>query len=81
MSASQDTVLALESLASFSAALPRSSTSDLRVSVSDPLGVQVFSVTPSNRLLLQTREVHQLPAQVYARAEGDGCALVQVSGT
>ncbi|XP_043217950.1 pregnancy zone protein-like isoform X6 [Amphibalanus amphitrite] len=73
----QDTVLALEALASFSAALPRSATSELRVRVSEPLGAEEFRITPANQLLVQTRQLDRLPARVFARAEGDGCALVQ----
>ena len=71
---------ALEALAVFSAALPRSSLSNLRLTVSDGYRLDdVISVTPANRLLLQTRDVTRVPGDVRVRAEGTGCALVQVS--
>ena len=71
---------ALEALAAFSAALPSSSLSNLRLTVSDGYRLDdVISVTPTNRLLLQTRDVTRVPGSVRVRAEGTGCALAQVS--
>ncbi|XP_037069499.1 alpha-1-inhibitor 3-like, partial [Pollicipes pollicipes] len=74
----QDTVLALEALAAFSADLPRSSSADLRVHVSDDGSLNdVISVTADSLLLMQTRDVTLLPGHVQVRAQGTGCALVQ----
>lgn len=74
----QDTVLALEALAVFSAGLPRSGDANLQVRVADGYGVgDVMSVTPDNRLVTQRHDVTQLPGQVRVTAEGTGCALVQ----
>ncbi|XP_037082580.1 alpha-2-macroglobulin-like [Pollicipes pollicipes] len=76
----QDTVLALEALAAFSADLLGSSSTDLRVRVSDDGSLNdVINVTADNLLLMQTRDVTLLPGHVHVRAQGTGCALVQAS--
>ncbi|XP_037082422.1 uncharacterized protein LOC119103080 [Pollicipes pollicipes] len=73
-------VLALEALAVFSADLPRLSSADLRVHVSDDSSLNdIISVTADNQLLMQTRDITLL--QVTSTSEpGHRLRLVQVSG-
>ncbi|NXG17230.1 A2ML1 protein, partial [Grallaria varia] len=77
----QDTVVALQALAKY-AALTFGSDGDssLTVTVTSPAGTtQDFVLDHSTRLVLRQEALHQLPGEYGLRAQGQGCALVQVT--
>ncbi|NWS36404.1 A2ML1 protein, partial [Polioptila caerulea] len=75
----QDTVVALQALAKY-AALTHGSNGDITVTVTSPTGtVQDFVLDSSNRLVLQRAALPELPGTYRLRAQGQGCALAQVT--
>ncbi|NXL46178.1 A2ML1 protein, partial [Podilymbus podiceps] len=75
----QDTVVALQALAKYSA-LTFSSNGDFTVTVTSPTGTaRDFVLHNDNRLVLQRAALHELPGTYGVRARGQGCALVQVT--
>ena len=75
----QDTVVALQALAKYSAAT-YSPASTVAVTVTAPSGQKTsFTINQSNRLLVQESSLQAVPADYKVRAEGQGCVLVQVS--
>ncbi|NXF78881.1 A2ML1 protein, partial [Sclerurus mexicanus] len=76
----QDTVVALQALAKYATLTFNSNGGSLTVTVTSPGGsTQDFLLDPSNRLVLQQEELHQLPGAYGLRAHGEGCALVQMT--
>ncbi|NWR94274.1 A2ML1 protein, partial [Furnarius figulus] len=76
----QDTVVALQALAKYAALTFDSNGGSLAVTVTSPGGsTQDFVLDPSNRLVLQREELHQLPGLYGLQAHGKGCALVQMT--
>ncbi|NWI68261.1 A2ML1 protein, partial [Todus mexicanus] len=75
----QDTVVALQALAKY-AALTYSANGDFTVTVTSPTGTtRDFELHNSNRLVLQRAALPELPGLYGVRAQGQGCALVQVT--
>ncbi|NXA74128.1 A2ML1 protein, partial [Thryothorus ludovicianus] len=75
----QDTVVALQALAKY-AALTYGNNGDITVTVTSPTGtVQGFVLDSSNRLVLQRAALPELPGTYRLRAQGQGCALTQVT--
>ncbi|GBO03086.1 Alpha-2-macroglobulin [Araneus ventricosus] len=74
----QDTVIALQALAQYSA-LQSSNPLDIGLVVESDELVQGFKVDDDNKLLTQTARIPVLPAVVDLQAVGDGCALLQFS--
>ncbi|KAI4891386.1 hypothetical protein NFI96_008667, partial [Prochilodus magdalenae] len=73
----QDTVVALQALAKYSAAT-YSPASTVAVTVTAPSGQKTsFTINQSNRLLVQESSLQTVPADYKVRAEGQGCVLVQ----
>ncbi|XP_052418460.1 alpha-2-macroglobulin-like protein 1 [Carassius gibelio] len=76
-SSTQDTVVALQALAKYSAATynPEGSVS---VTVTSPSGQRnQFTVNQDNRLLYQERQLQETTGTYKLRAEGKGCVFVQ----
>ncbi|XP_055938471.1 pregnancy zone protein-like isoform X2 [Argiope bruennichi] len=74
----QDTVIALQALAQYSA-LQSTSPVDIGLVVESDELVKGFKVDEDNKLLTQRIQIPLLPAVVDLQAVGDGCALVQFS--
>ncbi|XP_066499224.1 alpha-2-macroglobulin-like protein 1 [Hoplias malabaricus] len=75
-SSTQDTVVAMEALAKYSAAT-YSPAGSVTVTVSCPTGQKTFSINQSNRLLLQEASLPDVPGQYRIKAEGQGCVFAQ----
>lgn len=75
----QDTVVALQALAEYSA-LIFGGTTNIKVTVilSPPCEIFELSITHENRLVLQEQEIEVFPSFVQIAATGEGCALVKV---
>lgn len=74
----QDTVVALQALAKYSAAVfnPEGS---IAVTVTSPSGQRnQFTVNRNNRLLYQEKQLTETTGTYKLRAEGKGCVFVQV---
>ncbi|XP_034557118.1 alpha-2-macroglobulin-like protein 1 [Notolabrus celidotus] len=78
-SSTQDTVVALQALAKYSAAT-YSKEGKTTVTVTSP-GVKSmeFIVDQSNRLLYQEKSLSKVPGEYTVKAEGKSCVLVQIS--
>ncbi|GIY39970.1 alpha-1-inhibitor 3 [Caerostris extrusa] len=74
----QDTVVALQALAKYSA-LQAASATDIGLVVESDELVKGFKVDEDNKLVTQTAQIPVLPAVVDLQAVGDGCTLVQFS--
>ncbi|XP_036418067.1 alpha-2-macroglobulin-like protein 1 [Colossoma macropomum] len=74
----QDTVVALQALAKYSAAT-YSPTGTVVVTVTGPSPPKVFTVSQSNRLLLQESSLQVVPGDYKVKAEGNGCVFAQFS--
>ncbi|KAL7884006.1 hypothetical protein AOLI_G00067760 [Acnodon oligacanthus] len=74
----QDTVVALQAVAKFSAAIYRPA-STIVVTVTGPSPPKVFTVNQSNRLLLQESSLQVVPGDYKVKAEGKGCVFAQFS--
>ncbi|KAM6238704.1 LOW QUALITY PROTEIN: alpha-2-macroglobulin-like protein 1 [Porphyrio hochstetteri] len=75
----QDTVVALQALAKY-AALTYRGDGDITVTVTSPSGTaQGFLLHRSHRLVLQRAALPELPGVYRVQAQGQGCALVQVT--
>ncbi|KAL6456291.1 hypothetical protein MHYP_G00348340 [Metynnis hypsauchen] len=72
----QDTVVALQALAKFSAAT-YSPASTVVVTVTGPSPAKIFTVNQSNRLLLQESSLQVVPGDYKVKAEGKGCVFAQ----
>ncbi|XP_056099216.1 alpha-2-macroglobulin-like protein 1 [Rhinichthys klamathensis goyatoka] len=76
-SSTQDTVVALQALAKYSAATYNPEGS-ITVTVTSPLGQKnQFTVNRNNRLLYQEKQLPQTNGTFKLRAEGKGCVFVQ----
>lgn len=73
----QDTVLALEALTKYAAAMNVNNT-DLSVLVTASEVDQVYKMHNDNRMVLTQIKLPTLPTIVEIFAEGEGCVLVQV---
>lgn len=74
----QDTVVALQALAKYSAATYNPEGS-ITVTVTSPSGQKnQFTVNQNNRLLYQEKQLQQTTGTYKLRAEGKGCVFVQV---
>ncbi|XP_015250542.1 PREDICTED: pregnancy zone protein-like [Cyprinodon variegatus] len=78
-SSTQDTVVALQALAKYAAATysPQGITKVTVTTVGGPR--KEFTVSQSNRLLLQQEELSKIPGEYTVRAEGQSCVLTQIS--
>uniref|UniRef100_A0A673NJM8 Alpha-2-macroglobulin-like protein 1 n=1 Tax=Sinocyclocheilus rhinocerous TaxID=307959 RepID=A0A673NJM8_9TELE len=77
-SSTQDTVVALQALAKYSAATYNPEGS-ITVTVTSPLGQRnQFTVNRNNRLLYQEKQLQEATGTYKLRAEGKGCVFVQV---
>ncbi|NWU95683.1 A2ML1 protein, partial [Upupa epops] len=75
----QDTVVALQALAKYSA-LTYVNNGDFTVTVTAPTGTtQDFELHSSDRLVLQGAALQDLPGTYRLQGRGQGCALVQVT--
>uniref|UniRef100_A0AAR2L5D0 Alpha-macroglobulin-like TED domain-containing protein n=1 Tax=Pygocentrus nattereri TaxID=42514 RepID=A0AAR2L5D0_PYGNA len=74
----QDTVVALQALAKYSAATYLL-TGTVVVTVTGPSPPKIFTVSQSNRLLLQESSLQVVPGDYTVKAEGKGCVFAQVS--
>uniref|UniRef100_A0A8C4SSV0 Alpha-macroglobulin receptor-binding domain-containing protein n=1 Tax=Erpetoichthys calabaricus TaxID=27687 RepID=A0A8C4SSV0_ERPCA len=78
-SSTQDTVVALQSLALYAAQTYKPDGSST-VTISSSQGFQAqFQLDQSNRLLYQERTLPEIPGTYSVQAEGDVCSFVQVS--
>ncbi|XP_051719987.1 alpha-2-macroglobulin-like protein 1 [Ctenopharyngodon idella] len=76
-SSTQDTVVALQALAKYSAATYNPEGS-ITVTVTSPSGQKnQFTVNQNNRLLYQEKQLQQTTGTYKLRAEGKGCVFVQ----
>ncbi|XDV32509.1 hypothetical protein PO909_003304 [Leuciscus waleckii] len=76
-SSTQDTVVALQALAKYSAATYNPEGS-ITVTVTSPTGQKnQFTVNRNNRLLYQEKQLQQTTGTYKLRAEGKGCVFVQ----
>ncbi|XP_016374394.1 alpha-2-macroglobulin-like protein 1 [Sinocyclocheilus rhinocerous] len=76
-SSTQDTVVALQALAKYSAATYNPEGS-ITVTVTSPLGQRnQFTVNRNNRLLYQEKQLQEATGTYKLRAEGKGCVFVQ----
>ncbi|XP_039526840.1 alpha-2-macroglobulin-like protein 1 isoform X1 [Pimephales promelas] len=76
-SSTQDTVVALQALAKYSAATYNPE-GFITVTVTSPLGQKTqFTVNQNNRLLYQEKQLQQSTGTFKLRAEGKGCVFVQ----
>ncbi|XP_043115190.1 alpha-2-macroglobulin-like protein 1 [Puntigrus tetrazona] len=76
-SSTQDTVVALQALAKYSAATYNPEGS-ITVSVTSPSGQRnQFTVNQNNRLLYQEKQLQEATGTYKLRAEGKGCVFVQ----
>ncbi|NXU86298.1 A2ML1 protein, partial [Xiphorhynchus elegans] len=73
----QDTVVALEALALYATKIFRKDGPDLQVSLTSKGFNQNFRVDNSNRLLLQTVELPDIPQDYTVRVQGHGCLFLQ----
>ncbi len=74
----QDTVVALQALAKYSAAIYNPEGS-ITVTVTSPSGQRnQFTVNRNNRLLYQEKQLQEATGTYKLRAEGKGCVFVQV---
>uniref|UniRef100_A0A8C2HYT0 Alpha-macroglobulin-like TED domain-containing protein n=1 Tax=Cyprinus carpio TaxID=7962 RepID=A0A8C2HYT0_CYPCA len=77
-SSTQDTVVALQALAKYSAATYNPEGS-ITITVTSPSGQRnQFTVNQNNRLLYQEKQLQEATGTYKLRAEGKGCAFVQV---
>jgi len=75
----QDTVVALEALAKYAAAIPANKVNmQLHVTTDDSKEVTDFKIDEENRQVLQQGEIPHVPTYVHWAATGKGCSLVQV---
>lgn len=74
----QDTVIGLEALAKYATALSSDAT-QLSLLMSTGPSDQVYKMNEGNKLVLQQFALSTVPANVEVYAEGQGCAMVQVS--
>ncbi|XP_035228776.1 murinoglobulin-1-like [Stegodyphus dumicola] len=74
----QDTIVALQALAKYSALTSKATVDIDLVLKSDEL-IQNFKLDENNRLVTQTANIPVLPTVVAFQAVGGGCALVQIS--
>ncbi|XP_037391893.1 alpha-2-macroglobulin-like protein 1 [Pygocentrus nattereri] len=72
----QDTVVALQALAKYSAATYLL-TGTVVVTVTGPSPPKIFTVSQSNRLLLQESSLQVVPGDYTVKAEGKGCVFAQ----
>ncbi|KAL7827147.1 hypothetical protein SRHO_G00328650 [Serrasalmus rhombeus] len=72
----QDTVVALQALAKYSAATYLL-TGTVVVTVTGPSPPKIFTVNQSNRLLLQESSLQVVPGDYTVKAEGKGCVFAQ----
>ncbi|XP_053092313.1 alpha-2-macroglobulin-like protein 1 [Pangasianodon hypophthalmus] len=73
----QDTVVALQALAKYSFAT-YSPAGTVTVTITSPSGlITTFTITQSNRLLYQERQLKEVPGDYNIKAEGQGCVYVQ----
>ncbi|MCI4381315.1 hypothetical protein PGIGA_G00250170 [Pangasianodon gigas] len=73
----QDTVVALQALAKYSFAT-YSPAGPVTVTITSPSGlINTFTITQSNRLLYQERQLKEVPGDYNIKAEGQGCVYVQ----
>uniref|UniRef100_A0A8C2AY23 Uncharacterized protein n=1 Tax=Cyprinus carpio TaxID=7962 RepID=A0A8C2AY23_CYPCA len=76
-SSTQDTVVALQALAKYSAATYNPEGS-ITITVTSPSGQRnQFTVNQNNRLLYQEKQLQEATGTYKLRAEGKGCAFVQ----
>ncbi|XP_026137257.1 murinoglobulin-2-like [Carassius auratus] len=76
-SSTQDTVVALQALAKYSAATYNPEGS-ITITVTSPSGQRnQFTVNQNNRLLYQEKQLQEATGKYKLRAEGKGCAFVQ----
>lgn len=76
-SSTQDTVVALQALAKYSAAIYNPEGS-ITVTVTSPSGQKnQFTVNQNNRLLYQEKRLQEVTGTYKLRAEGKGCVFVQ----
>lgn len=73
----QDTVIALQAFAKF-AVVQSQNKQDLEVSVEANGFEHKYAVNATNRLLMQTDKIEELPNIIDVAAVGDGCGLIQV---
>ncbi len=74
----QDTVVALQALAKYSAAIYNPEGS-ITVTVTSPSGQKnQFTVNRNNRLLYQEKQLQEATGTYKLKAEGKGCVFVQV---
>ena len=73
----QDTVVALQALASFEKSQPKGPT-NLQVFVDSGEHSHMFQVNDKNKLLQQQWMLPQIPTVVNVEMDGQGCTLVQV---
>ncbi|NXK94604.1 A2ML1 protein, partial [Formicarius rufipectus] len=73
----QDTVVALEALALYATKIFSKDGPDLQVSLTSKGFNQNFRVDNSNRLLLQTVELPDIPQDYTVHVEGHGCLFLQ----
>ncbi|XP_034162190.2 alpha-2-macroglobulin-like protein 1 [Pangasianodon hypophthalmus] len=73
----QDTVVALQALAKYSLAT-YSPGGDVTFTITSPSGlINTFTITQSNRLLYQERQLKEVPGDYNIKAQGKGCVYVQ----
>ncbi|MCI4381320.1 hypothetical protein PGIGA_G00250130 [Pangasianodon gigas] len=73
----QDTVVALQALAKYSLAT-YSPAGAVTVTITSPSGlINTFTITQSNRLLYQERQLKEVTGDYNIKAEGKGCVYVQ----
>ena len=73
----QDTVVALQALSLYSQRVTRLPL-DMKVTMTEAdTQLGVFSLQPSNALVLQSQAVTKLPAALQVETKGSGCAMVQ----
>ena len=77
-SSTQDTVLALQALATFAGFVYHDEV-NVRIRFSGSDLNQTFDVTQENRLVLQKQEGLHLPARLLYSVTGNGCVLAQAS--
>ncbi|RXN27647.1 alpha-2-macroglobulin 1 [Labeo rohita] len=76
-SSTQDTVVALQALAKYSAAIYNPE-GTITVTVTSPSGQRIqFTVNRNNRLLYQEKQLQEATGTYKLRAEGKGCVFVQ----
>lgn len=78
MFAFKDTVVALEALTKYIAALPVINKTDLVVEMNGNQLTKTFKLSEDNKLVQQKLTTSNLPTKITTTVTGKGCALVQV---